>query len=208
MFAARMANSQALLMDCISMGVDALTYLGNVLVEYRKLDGGEHVPLQLIVCAVSLSFLCYFTYDAATESWATARICNGWDASMEDDESVNGWITLTFALGGVVFDLISLYAFRESKKQSGSERHINMYTALLHVGADFLRSSSTLIMSLLILLGGFDSTCLDAYISLFIGASILCGALAGLTSWLKLAHAHYCRSSIRRRTYIHPGDDI
>ena len=63
---------------------------------------------------------------------------------------------------------------------------MNMFTALLHVMADFLRSTSTVVMSMLILAGGFDSTCLDAYTSMLIGASIVAGALFGILNWAKL----------------------
>lgn len=185
-FAGIAANSQALLMDCISMGVDALTYMGNIVVELRKRDGSDHKGTQLIACAVSLSCLLYFTYDGMQESWATVRVCQGWDTDEGDEDDVNGYITLAFALGGVVFDALCLWAFYASNKQNGEARHVNMFTALLHVSADCLRSISTLIMSLLILWGHVDSTCADAYTSMLIGVTIIGGGLVGIYSWLKL----------------------
>jgi len=184
-FAAKISHSQALLMDCISMGVDALTYMGNIVVECKKADGGEHEVSQLIVVAISLGCLIYFTIDAARESFETVQLCRS-AGPMEGGDDVNGYITLGFALGGVVFDLACLAAFYSSNKKTGSGRHVNMFSALLHVAADFLRSSSTLIMSMLILCTSFDSTCMDAYTSLFIGATILLGAMAGVFRWLKL----------------------
>merc|ERR1712217_353065 len=161
--------------------------MGNIIVECKKRHGGEHRGAQLIACAVSLSCLLYFTYDASQESLATVRVCRG-EHSVEnaDDEDVNGWITLGFGAGGFIFDLIALFAFYKSNKGTGGPRAVNMFTALLHVGADFLRSTSTVIMSYLILVGGFDSTCLDAYTSLLIGVSIVCGGLVGIFSWIKL----------------------
>lgn len=185
-FAAKIAHSQALLMDCISMAVDALTYMGNILVECRKRSGGDAKGSQLICCAISLGFLLYFTYDASQESWGTVQQCRGQATPSGDDDDVNGYITLGFALGGVVFDLLSLWAFHRSNKKTGEARHLNMLTALLHVGADFLRSTSTTVMSLLILTGSFDSTCLDAYTSLFIGATIIVGAFFGIFNYFKL----------------------
>eukprot|EP00931_Biecheleriopsis_adriatica_P027269 TRINITY_DN16426_c0_g1_i1.p1 TRINITY_DN16426_c0_g1~~TRINITY_DN16426_c0_g1_i1.p1 ORF type:complete len:355 (+),score=71.50 TRINITY_DN16426_c0_g1_i1:57-1067(+) len=185
-FAAQAAHSQALLMDCISMGVDALTYMGNIVVECCKRNGGEAKGAQLVCCAISLGFLLYFTYTAAQESWGTVQICRGQATSDGSDDDVNGWIVLGFALGGVVFDLLSLWAFHRSNKKTGEGRHLNMFTALLHVGADFLRSTSTTVMSLLILTDAFDSTCLDAYTSLCIGATIIIGGLFGVFNWLKL----------------------
>merc|ERR1711933_350086 len=181
-------------MDCISMGVDALTYMGNILVECRKRDGTEHKGSQVIVCAISLSCLLYFTYDASRESWDTIQACRGKVPEPGDGDDVNGWITLGFGAGGVVFDLISLWAFYRSNRKQGEVRAVNMFTALLHVGADFLRSTSTVVMSLLILVGGFDSTCLDAYTSLLIGASIVAGASVGVASWIKLLFRYFSPS--------------
>lgn len=185
-FAAQIAHSQALLMDCVSMGVDAMTYMGNIFVECRKRDGRDHKGSQLIVCAISLGCLIYFTYAAGVESLATAKACAR-HATLEDDDDVNGWITLGFGAGGVVFDLISLWSFRRSERKGSGGRAMNMLTALLHVGADFLRSVSTVVMSLLILVGGFDSTCLDAYTSLLIGTLIIGGACVGIFQWVGLA---------------------
>jgi len=191
-FAGIAAHSQALLMDCISMGVDALTYMGNIVVELRKRDGSDHKGTQLIACAISLSCLLYFTYDGMRESWGTVRVCQGWDKAEKDEDDVNGYITLGFALGGVVFDALCLWAFYSSNKQNGEARHVNMFTALLHVSADCLRSTSTLIMSLLILVGHVDSTCADAYTSVFIGVTIIGGGLTGIYSWLRLLWAFSC----------------
>jgi len=185
-YAAHVAHSQALLMDCISMGVDALTYLGNIFVECLKRDGREHVPAQLVVAAISLSCLTYFTYVAAARSWDTVQICRGNAPAQGAAVAVNGYITLVFALGGVTFDVICLFAFFRSHKKTGDSRALNMFTALLHVGADCLRSMSTLVMSALILHGGFDSACVDAYTCLLIGATIICAAVVGFYKWVKM----------------------
>lgn len=192
LFAARIARSEALLMDCVSMGVDALTYMGNIAVECRKRDALEHKGSQLIVCAISLSCLLYFTYASGQESLATVQQCRRQGASTGDDD-VNGYITLGFGVGGFVFDMIAMFSFSRSKRKSeGEARPVNMFTALLHVAADFLRSTSTIVMSLLILVGGFDSTCLDAYTSLLIGISIIAGACVGIFQWIGLAHEYFC----------------
>jgi len=190
-FAAQIANSQALLMDCISMGVDALTYMFNIGVELRKRDGSDHKGTQLIACAISLSCLLYFTYDAMRESWGTVRVCRGWDTDEGDEEDVNGYITLGFALGGVLFDALCLWAFYESNKKNGEARHVNMFTALLHVSADCMRSTSTTVMSILILWAGVDSSCADAYTSIFIGVTIIGGGCVGIFNWVKLLWAFY-----------------
>lgn len=192
-FAANIAHSHALLMDCISMGVDAFTYMGNIVVECRKRDGGKHVPSQLIVVAASLGLLTYFTVGGMQESWNTVLVCRGKKESEGDEDDVNGWITLAFALGGVGFDLMCLIEFHKSNKKTGSAKQVNMFSAFLHVGADCLRSTSTLVMSLMILIGHMDSTCLDAYTSVLIGASIIAGAFVGFFKWMKMLITFFCR---------------
>merc|ERR1711933_185581 len=135
-FAALVANSRALLMDCISMAVDAMTYMGNIFVECRKRDGGEHKLSMLIVCALSLSFLVYFTYDAGAESWDVAQACWTNTPLSEEGDDVNGWVTLAFGAGGLLFDVISVWYFRRSAKKSKDARPVNMLTAFPHVVAD------------------------------------------------------------------------
>jgi len=185
-FAAVIANSHALKMDCISMGVDAFTYMGNIVVECRKRDGAKHVTSQLVIVACSLSLLCFFTIQAMQESWDVVQVCRGKKEGDGEEDDVNGWITLAFAIGGVAFDVMCMIEFHKSNQRTGSARSVNMFSALLHVGADFLRSTSTLVMSLLILLAHFDSGCVDAYTSILIGVSILLGAAVGFFKWVKL----------------------
>merc|ERR1719330_395310 len=123
-------------MDCISMGVDALTYTGNIFVEWRKRDGHEHRKAQLVVCAISLSLLVYFTLVSGAESWATARRCRHGVSEEDGEDDVDGRFTLAFGAGGVVFDLISLVAFYRSGRNDGGNkegqqaRPVNMLTAL------------------------------------------------------------------------------
>jgi len=193
-FAAIKANSHALLMDCISMGVDAFTYMGNILVECKKRDGAKHVRSQLVIVAMSLGLLTYFTATAMQESWDTVQVCRGArpDEGGEEEE-VNGWITLVFALGGIGFDIACIVEFYKSNQKTGSIKQVNMFSAFLHVGADALRSTSTLVMSLLILIAHWDSTCLDAYTSIFIGVTIIAGAFAGFFKWLKMLIVFLCK---------------
>jgi len=188
-FAAIIAHSHALKMDCISMGVDAFTYMGNIVVECKKRDGAKHVTSQLVIVACSLSLLCLFTVLALQESWDTVQVCRGKKEAPEGDEDeVNGWITLAFAVGGIAFDVMCMVEFHKGNQRSnnGSARSVNMFSALLHVGADFLRSTSTMVMSLVILLANVDSGCVDAYTSILIGVTILLGAAVGFFKWVKL----------------------
>jgi len=163
-----------------------------IFVECKKRDGGEHVILQLVVVGLSLSCLTYFTVDASMDSWGTVQVCQGSAKNAADEDDVNGWITLAFAIVGMGFDLICFWFFHRGSRKRGEARHVNVFSALLHVLADCLRSASTIVMSLLILFGGYDSTCLDAYTSIFIGATIVVGTARGFYSWLGLLMS-YCR---------------
>jgi len=185
-FGATLANSKALLVDCISMGVDAGTYLGNMAVEYKR-HSKHHAPFELAVGGLSLVTLIYFTLDALRES-VDAISPGGGDS---EDEDVNAWIIFAFALGGLLFDAVSLYAFRRSHRKTRSGREMNMWTALLHVGADFLRSATTLVSSMMILLLGYDGVAVDAWASLLVGATILLGAGFGLAGWTR-KFAQWC----------------
>lgn len=55
------------------------------------------------------------------ESWGTIQVCMG-KAEAEDEDDVNGWITLGFALGGVGFDLMCLLEFYKSNKKLDSAK--------------------------------------------------------------------------------------
>merc|ERR1712032_1143041 len=162
--------------------------MGNIVVECRKRDGAKHVVSQLVIVALSLSLLTYFTVTGMQEAWETVHICkHPEDAEAgEEGEEVNGWVTLAFALGGIGFDLMCLVEFYKSNKATNSGKQVNMFSAFLHVSADCIRSTSTLVMSLLILIWHKDSKCLDAYTSMLIGVSIIAGAFVGFFKWLKM----------------------
>jgi Co/Zn/Cd efflux system component len=85
----------------------------------------------------------------------------------------------------------------KSNQKAHSVKQVNMFSALLHVGADFLRSTSTIVMSLLILLAHVDSGCADAYTSIIIGISILCGAAVGFFKWVKLLSSCFIQGDAR-----------
>mmetsp|Transcript_96049 Transcript_96049/g.268854 ORF Transcript_96049/g.268854 Transcript_96049/m.268854 type:complete len:267 (+) Transcript_96049:90-890(+) len=180
LFGAWAADSHALMVDCISMGVDAGTMVGNLFAEVSK-HSRWHRAIELAVGAVSLLTLAFFTLRELLESISILRAGSG---EGEADE-VDPYIVMGFAIGGLIFDLISLYAFRRSHKKNMSGREMNMWTALMHVGADFLRSITTLALSFAILLRRRESARLDASASLFVGATILSGAAVGIASWCK-----------------------
>lgn len=62
---------------------------------------------------------------------------------------------------------------------------MNMWTALMHVGADFVRSVSTFVSAVLMLLFKFDTTTTDAWATLVISLTIILGVSAGIVAWLR-----------------------
>eukprot|EP00931_Biecheleriopsis_adriatica_P078768 TRINITY_DN52185_c0_g1_i1.p1 TRINITY_DN52185_c0_g1~~TRINITY_DN52185_c0_g1_i1.p1 ORF type:complete len:293 (+),score=24.89 TRINITY_DN52185_c0_g1_i1:78-956(+) len=175
--AAEISNSEALLADCISMAVDALTYFLNMFVEVLK-GKSLHRPAQLLVPAISVSLLIYFTIQVVHE--ALPNLYN----YEEDEGGVDPWIVLAFAVWGILFDLASIYYFHRNAKRSGSGLGINMMAAFLHVGADLTRSTTTLVESILIIRLGFNSTVTDAWACLIVSAIILVGAAFAVFEWV------------------------
>lgn len=179
LLAAHLASSEALFADCVSMGIDALTYFMNIGVEAVK--GRQiHRIMQLIAPALSIGLLTLLTILVMQSSISTLQ---NEDQDGGEDE-VNPWIVLAFALLGLVFDIASMLVFRRNAKRSGSRLGVNMLAAFLHVGADFVRSFVTLIESILIIGFGFNGTSTDAWACVFVSVSILCGAVYAIYEWI------------------------
>jgi len=173
------SNSEALLADCVSMAVDAGTYFLNMLAETQK-GTRLHRWFQLIIPAVSLSLLIYFTLDVIRE--AVGNLSPG----SNEDESVNPSIVFAFALWGIIFDIASLYAFTRNQKKSGGQAGINMVAAFMHVAADFARSITTLTESILLFAyPNWNGVVIDAWSCLVVSVTILCGAAYALYEWVK-----------------------
>lgn len=197
------ANSLALQADCMSMGVDALTYLGSLFVECRQsANPYDKRSMELGMAAVSYCLLLYFTIDFLIEG---ARVVT---ASDEDGAVVNGYIVLGFALGGLLFDVISLLVFQQFGEHDGGASedaditpegrnsltcgiNVNMCAALLHVMSDLLRSSTTLIESIVILLvPDISSSKADGFSALIVCSIIALGTIGALFTWARAMWEH------------------
>merc|ERR1711957_822131 len=66
-FAADYCGSQALKADVVSMGVDAVSYLGNILGESSDVPA-QRIVLQLVFSAASIALLLYFNTQIIRES--------------------------------------------------------------------------------------------------------------------------------------------
>lgn len=182
--AADIARSEALLADCGSMAVDALTYFLNIFVECLEGRRG-HRAAQLIVPAISIGLLTVLTAMVLQESISTLQTgMDPWATGGEDDGDFNPWIMLAFALWGFVFDIISMIVFLRNEQTSGSSMGVNMMTAFLHVGADFLRAFVTFIAAILIISFGFNGTVTDAWACFLCSCSILVGAAYAIYEWI------------------------
>lgn len=180
--AALAANSLAMLQDSVSMGVDALTYLGNIAVETQRGKRTE-VPLELGFGVVSIAVLVCFTLIFMQDAWTRLSEM----AAEKSDEETNPYIVLAFAIWGLVFDAAAMCAFAWNHRKSGAGGQLNMCTAFLHVGADFLRSSTTFVASILMLGFDYHTGATDAWASLIVGASILAVGAAGFVALLRKA---------------------
>jgi Co/Zn/Cd efflux system component len=138
-FAAIIANSQALKADCVSMLVDGLSYIGNLMAEcaIRKRTKKR---LELTMSGISLSILLGFTTSFLLEpiNAIQAVACNcttdevtGEETCISDDskaqecvpeEAVNPYIVMSFALGGLVFDGLSLFAYKQYSKEDCGDK--------------------------------------------------------------------------------------
>eukprot|EP01064_Diplonema_japonicum_P039483 TRINITY_DN9909_c0_g1_i2.p1 TRINITY_DN9909_c0_g1~~TRINITY_DN9909_c0_g1_i2.p1 ORF type:complete len:304 (+),score=63.07 TRINITY_DN9909_c0_g1_i2:47-958(+) len=191
---ALLANSMALLADCASMALDAVTYAVNLFAECK-----EETNLQLArrnqLISSGLSFLAltgitsFFFYQGLH-----AVIVKDWEGSDGGDD-VNAWIVLAFATAGILFDLISLtpyilYGCPCLKKKSDEEgenvemaEQMNLCSALMHVAADLLRSTTTMVESILILQYGINGEEADSYATVIVSGTILLGAVKPVCDW-------------------------
>merc|ERR1712025_1399644 len=65
----------------------------------------------------------------------------------------------------------------------GSAGEVNMCSALLHVGADTIRSTTTLTESILIVHFNWNGTSTDAWASIIVSILIGFAAMGGLYTW-------------------------
>ncbi|KAJ9466151.1 hypothetical protein DIPPA_04966 [Diplonema papillatum] len=197
---ALLANSLALLSDCVTMGVDTITYGMNLTVECRKdRNSSTRARNQLIASGISLFsllgitlyFLCEAAQDAIDKPWETA----------EDDDDVNPYIVLAFAIAGIAFDVVCLvpyFLYRNKPADQNTEAmlntahtaHMNLCSALLHVSADFLRSLTTFFESLAILLLDVDGRKADTYAAIVVSGSIIVGLGKPIFNWVVGLQAH------------------
>jgi len=202
-FAAVAANSWSLKADCISMGVDALSYFGNIIGESARIPE-QRIVTQLLFSFISLALLVGFNTQIVIEVAETIWPQPGDEGEAED---VVAWIVILFAGFGLLFDAISLWSFwyhakkdaalefeaqkakavEDGKTTAAVEKpEVNMLTALLHVGADLLRSTTTFIEGIILLFINANpekSERIDAICGFVICISVYAGSVYALYEW-------------------------
>lgn len=182
-FAAAAVGSQALKADVVSMGVDAVSYFGNICGECPKYPA-QRIVTQLLFSLISLALLVGFNTQIIMESIDMLK-----NPEPSEDSYLEGIIVIVFAGLGLVFDFTCLFFYRhfalkqakEDYEAALAERNalkavpeggegqetaagddadvklqkpeVNMLSALLHVSADLFRSTSTFILGILMVSG-------------------------------------------------------
>jgi len=194
------SNSLALAIDSVSMAVDVGTLVLNCIVE-KQVGKPWHRESELLGTGISLGTLLLFTALLMHEA-----IDKGINLDPSEDD-VNPYIVMGFALWGILFDCTAMLAFWRNSRANKEGKGINMWTAFMHVAADFCRSISTLVSSLLVLGGGLNSVEVDAWAGLVVGATILFGALGGTLAWQKMLWHYFKDSSQQQATLPLDGNE-
>jgi len=174
-FGGVVTHSQALLADCNSMLVDTLTYFLNIGAECAVEKWKKR--LRLVAPAVSLLVLLALTiFCALLPAIDTIRNPDG------PGDGVNPWIVFAFGVGGLIFDIISIVAFyiNAKKEQAKNGLPVNMLAAFFHVGADWIRSLTTTVESILLFkFKNWNGDLIDAWAAVIITVVICIAIIYG-----------------------------
>lgn len=176
------AKSASLREDCYCMGVDALSYFLNIFAEISP----AHLKrkLQLTVPIISLSVLTALTIYAAVGAMDTINNPPPADTSVE-----MAWIVWFFGFAGMLFDIISIFAFcRNMRQKKEGQLPVNMLAAFMHVGADFIRSITTTVEGFFLIANfppGVNGDVVDAYSCMVITVVVCLGIAYGMFEVIK-----------------------
>lgn len=189
------ANSLALLGDATSMGVDAFSFLGNLYAECNQgSKNGERDRLISSACSVLIlmAVTVFFIVDAIKRLLHPVTTM---------DEAVNPQAVMGFAVMGLIFDIISGVMYCRGRRKNRERIHeenpgaaqLNMHSAMLHIASDSIRSITTLIESLLIILGHLNPGETDTVSSLVVSGLILAGCIGTCFEWFSSARSYWQR---------------
>jgi len=184
--AAFLADSLSLLGDCGSMAADTLSYGASLWAECT--DSEHQQRNQLAATGLSIMILLGITGSVIYHA------CQILFSDVKDDGEVNFYVVFAFALIGLIFDLLGLYVLVQGRKEkSTNSGDLNLQAAAIHVIADLMRSTTTLVESILIWFFNFDSTTTDAWAALIVSALIVLTCFEMLREFvLGLIDYRYC----------------
>merc|ERR1711871_634009 len=87
------------------------------------------------------------------------------------------------------------------------QTNVNMMSALLHVLSDLMRSTTTLVESIIILQFGINGARADGWSALIVCSLIAVGALGGLLEWVKALREHLSGMSSGLSSALLEDDD-
>lgn len=206
------ANSKSLLADDATMVVDTFCYMGNIIGEASTVPSVKQ-KLELVFALISIVMLIVFNTIFFLQVWdvvvsfAVRIITGGAEPAAEaDDDSggVNGGIVLFFGFLGLVCDIISISVFYANAKKEEQQEEtaadeekgavapkgasVNLVSALLHVGADMLRSLSTTVegtVLLFVTVTPQTESLIDSVATMFICVVVYICAAYAFVDWLK-----------------------
>jgi Co/Zn/Cd efflux system component len=172
------SKSLALMGDSSTMVLDSITYAMNYWLEIQKeKKTRSKLRLQWIEIYVSgLSVIVLLGVSIVFLILAIQRIVN----AKNSEQEVEATFVLVFSAINLVFDFLSLGLFiheRRSLVDQNNDMNVNFFSAFLHIVADFLRTVSELVASLLVIAFDTDSELTDAYCAIVVEFFILAPAL-------------------------------
>ena len=194
-------GSTALQVDCVSMGVDALAFLGNLFADCFPKDSPKKRRVELGMSGISHLLLLGFTIKFVLDGVGDSQVADDDDSSGE--RRTMGWVVFGFALGGLLFDLVSLLAYKFYGTRAEADEHghtkgalafginTNMCAALLHIISDLARLSTIFVEGIILLkVTSIPPTQADGISTLVVCSTIALGASAAILAWLREVY-HY-----------------
>jgi len=233
--AAIVSNSDALLVDCASMLVDAMTYVFNLHAECKGREETQSLRAIARRALVSSGFSIVVLYGIT--AWGLSDAI-GTLAAKHVVDDLDPTIVLVFGVLGVVFDGATLAAFKawgfnpegvaddsfglgasadqqqqplgadenENPKLCGLSRResslVNMCSALTHVVADSIRSLTSILLGLVVMLDhSVNGSVADGYATLIVASTIILGNVPLCRAWARAFRTYYDadKNSERRR---------
>lgn len=208
--AAVVSNSVTLLVDGLSMLVDVATYVGNLCAERR----GDDEAVGLLASGLSLAVLYGVALWGVLEALIALTAAEDQTGTLHSGIvlAFGVWGVAFDCLSFLGFYCFGLQALVSGDVQEGQgltkevqesptaravaapedsdnvrKPSMNMRSAFLHVGADFLRSITTVVEGSVVMSGASRGRTADSIATLAVSATILVGGCGAGASWMRQA---------------------